>query len=81
MDFDFILSCTRAVPTRYVPQHWGNMRLMPGCKTFEDERGGERLAEVMARHRQRIPLLRRPAIHLTKARIDLHRLRRAWGLL
>jgi glycosyltransferase involved in cell wall biosynthesis len=75
MDFDFILSCARQVETRYVPMHWGNFRLTPGCKTYDDELGPQRLRKIIARHRGRMTLLGRLAIPLTKWRIDFHRFR------
>jgi glycosyltransferase involved in cell wall biosynthesis len=80
MDFDFILSCARKVETRYVPLHWGNFRLMPGCKTFDDDQGPRRIAEIIARHRQQMNPMQRLAVHVAKARIDFHRFRKSRGL-
>jgi glycosyltransferase involved in cell wall biosynthesis len=36
MDFSFILACAASVRMAYVPKTWGNFRLSPGTKTFED---------------------------------------------
>lgn len=36
MDLDFLLSCARRVNMIYVDRYWGNFRLGPGCKTFDD---------------------------------------------
>lgn len=77
MDFDFILRCCQRVGMRYVPQHWGNFRLMPGCKTFEDDRGPERVAAIVGRHVGGLTPWGWMKVGLTKARIDFHRLRHA----
>jgi len=80
MDFDFILNCACRVEMRYVPRHWGNFRLAPGCKTFDDGNGKQRVAALIARHRARLGWLGAARMRLLKARIDFHRFRRATGL-
>ncbi|HEV7801241.1 MAG TPA: glycosyltransferase, partial [Burkholderiales bacterium] len=80
MDFDFILSCAQRVETRYVPAHWGNFRLMPGCKTYDDDQGPLRVAKIIARHRSRMTRMQRLGIRVAKSRIDFHRFRTSWGL-
>jgi len=77
MDFDFILNCARQVQMRYVPRHWGNFRLAPGCKTFDDDRGRERVAALIERHRARLGWLGAARMRLLEARIDFHRWRKA----
>ena len=71
MDLDFLLSTIERVPTRYVPSHWGNFRLMPGGKTHDDDRTDERAKAVINRHLRGLPLWRRAFIRLSQARIDL----------
>ena len=80
MDFDFILNCAHRVQMRYVPRHWGNFRLAPGCKTFDDDRGKQRVAALIAKHRARLGWPGLARMRLLKARIDFHRFRRAAGL-
>ena len=60
MDFDFILSCISVAEARYVDAHWGNFRLVPGCKTYEDtETGPQRVREIIEKHRRRLPAAQR----------------------
>jgi len=76
MDYDFLLACAALVQTRYVPTHWGNFRLMPGCKTFDDTAGAERVAAIAARHKARLSPLRRLNMKIIKFRSDLHNARK-----
>ena len=51
MDLDFVFRCARSVETKYVPQHWGNFYVHPGCKTFEDVEGISRQNLLLERFR------------------------------
>ncbi len=77
MDFDFLLRCARHVRMKHVPRHWGNFRLAPGCKTYQDEQGPRRIAAIIAHHMDDIGPVGRLKVNLTKARIDFNRFRRA----
>jgi glycosyltransferase involved in cell wall biosynthesis len=51
MDLDFLLSCARTVDMIYVNSHWGNFRLRPGSKTFEDSGNARRrVRAILERH-------------------------------
>jgi glycosyltransferase involved in cell wall biosynthesis len=75
MDFDFIIKCARKVPMKYVPEHWGDFRLAPGCKTYQDERGPQRVAAIIAQNMADLGPIGRAHVRLTKARVDFHRFR------
>jgi len=75
MDFDFILNCARRVEIKYIPRHWGNFRLMPGCKTYDDDSGQKRVAEIIDRHLRDMSYWKRLRIRAVKARIDFHNYR------
>ena len=84
MDAEFLFRCAERVETRYVAEHWGNFRLIPGAKTFDDGRGPQRVRELVERHvarltpRQRLTMRR---IWRTKqARIVVGRFLRRVGL-
>lgn len=76
MDVDFILGAVRLAQARYVPRHWGNFRLIPGCKSYENagsDEGRNPLSDVFSRHRRALT----PAQKLSMPLFDLHtRLRR-----
>ena len=40
MDLLFLLNCAAKVRMAYVSRLWGNMRMMPGTKTYNDSRSG-----------------------------------------
>jgi glycosyltransferase involved in cell wall biosynthesis len=40
MDYSFILECAAATRMAYLPRTWGNFRLFPGTKTFDDSANG-----------------------------------------
>jgi glycosyltransferase involved in cell wall biosynthesis len=87
MDFDFLLSCAEKVQTRYVASHWGNFRLIPGCKTYDDASGAQRIAAITARHKAKLSQRQLLRMMMIKTRFDLHiarkrvleRLRRQFG--
>ena len=84
MDLEFLLVCARRVQMKYVNEHWGNFRLMPGCKTFEDSVGPQRVTQIIGRHRQ--SLTRKEWMELrmrgitTEARIRARHYLRRMGL-
>ncbi|MDJ1471647.1 glycosyltransferase family 2 protein [Cytophagaceae bacterium DM2B3-1] len=53
MDIDFILRVVRKAHCYYFNEIWGNMRFLPGSKTFEDNQQGQaikRLKDVLKKH-------------------------------
>ena len=59
MDLDFILRVVRRAHCYYFDEVWGNMRLRPGSKTFEDNRHGQamkRMKETMKRNWDKAPI-------------------------
>jgi glycosyltransferase involved in cell wall biosynthesis len=70
MDLEFLLHCMAKVKARYVPEHWGNFRLLPGCKSFEDQANSpEKITKIIRRHRQYLNLWQRsrmPFIYVKK---------------
>jgi glycosyltransferase involved in cell wall biosynthesis len=76
MDVDFILAAIRLTPTRYIARHWGNFRMLPGCKTFDNDGVIDPLPPVLLRHRRAMTRLQRASMPL----FHLHtRLRRIWS--
>ena len=68
MDFDFILSCAAKVKMSYVAEHWGNFRLIPGCKSFENRHSGpQRTAAMLSRHRGRLNATQRKTMNRLRA--------------
>lgn len=68
MDFDFILSCAAKVTMAHVAEHWGNFRLIPGCKSFENRHTGpERTAAILSRHQQRLNAAQRKTMNRLRA--------------
>lgn len=59
MDVEFLLTCLERVPVRYVPEHWGNFRLIPGAKTHDDKASAKRITEVIDRHKRSLTPLQR----------------------
>ena len=54
MDCEFLMTCAERVTMIYVPEHWGNFRYIPGCKTFDDSVGPARVTEIIRRHRNNL---------------------------
>jgi glycosyltransferase involved in cell wall biosynthesis len=49
MDQAFILECARCgIGMIYVDRHWGNFRLTPGTKTYDDEHSGNAIPRMRA---------------------------------
>ncbi len=71
MDLIFVLSC--AADTRikmmYVDRHWGNMRLMPGTKTFDDQNAVARVAAIREQFIQHL----RPTQRITVFAMSLYK--------
>lgn len=40
LDLIFVLNCAAKVRMAYTPRLWGNMRMMPGTKTYNDSKSG-----------------------------------------
>jgi len=62
MDIDFIMRATQVAYLRYVDITFGNWRVMPGCKSFEDDRKGlsrQRQESVRAKYWHRLPWYQR----------------------
>lgn len=75
MDIDFILSAIRLTKARYVPRHWGNFRMLPGCKTHDNDGVKDPLPPIMRRHRQAMTPLQKASMPL----FEMHtRLRPTW---
>ena len=69
MDLDFLLACARRVDCRFTPRHWGNFRIAPGCKTYENIADGPALTtSIMRRHRRELDLSQR--MRLVKVRAE-----------
>jgi glycosyltransferase involved in cell wall biosynthesis len=62
MDLDFLLRATPGLRYCYFDEDWGAMRLLPGCKTYEDRAAGTSGARIRATVRSNylaLPLWRR----------------------
>lgn len=59
MDVHFILKAVQHAHVTYIDRTWGNLRYIPGTKTFEDVESGinrARLGEILGRYRRQAPL-------------------------
>ena len=67
MDVDFLVRCAEKANIVYVDEHWGNFRLRPGCKTFDDlENTRARLAEIIARYETHLSFAGRLEVRLRR---------------
>lgn len=69
MDLDFLFKAATRTRMRYFPVLWGNFRLIPGAKTYEDAQSAERARLLRKRFADQLPMHRRvrmQAIRLAK---------------
>ena len=62
MDLDMILRLLQVANVRYVDEHWGNFRYLPGTKTHENiESGGlkKRIDRIIQKYQQHLPLYKK----------------------
>ena len=67
MDIDFLLRATQSAHVKYADRNWGNMRYLPGTKTYDDVALGLnrcRSGIVLDRYRSQSPLFYRFASSL-----------------
>ncbi len=65
MDLDFLLAAMKKARIAWHDEVWGNFRLIPGCKTFDDMALGNtpaRVAAVCAKHRAKLNTLENLAL-------------------
>ena len=69
MDLDFLLRAVRVANVRYVNEDFGNFRLIPGTKTYEDIRvnGGSRARTVIRKYEEQLPVNARFLLRLKRA--------------
>lgn len=70
MDIEFFLSAAAVATLRYVPEVWGNFRLLPDAKTQRDVDSGAsaaRLERILAKHRDRLPFAQRLRLRLRRS--------------
>ncbi len=71
MDFDFIMAVALKYRMRFVDRHWGNFRMIPGAKTFENRHSGKDLVkEIIERYKRRAGPLRLASMSGLKLKID-----------
>ncbi len=76
MDFDFILAVAMQSKMRFVDRHWGNFRMLPGTKTFEDRANGHaRTTAIIDKYKARLAPHRRAYMRALRMRI-----RTRWAL-
>lgn len=59
MDVDFIFKAVQHAHVKYIDETWGNYRMIPGTKTFEDMQSGKtfiRLKRLINSHLKTLPL-------------------------
>lgn len=72
MDFEFILHCACHIKMSFFDRHWGNYRVIPGTKTFEDRpNGAARIAAIARKFKPGLSLAQRFNMRLLKARTRL----------
>ena len=72
MDFEFILSCAATIRMKYFDRHWGNYRIIPGTKTYENRaNAGVATRAISARFLPRLTARQRLNMRLLKAKCRL----------
>ena len=59
MDVHFIIKAVQACNIKYVDRLWGNLRYLPGTKTYQDVKSGQnriRVGSIIAFYRRQAPL-------------------------
>ena len=74
MDIDFVLGAAANVHMQYIARHWGNFRLIPGCKSFENKDGQDPVAPLLALHLAKVTPQRRRRYRIIKIESAARRL-------
>jgi len=68
LDVDFVLRAVQGAKVKYVNRDWGNFRLLPGTKTYQDYvatlNGPERVRPLIMKHIRRLPICERIPVEL-----------------
>lgn len=69
MDVDFVLGAASKVNMIYVPRHWGNFRLLPGCKSYENMGNEDPVAPLIDKHIKGLGIADRLKAHLVRQEV------------
>jgi glycosyltransferase involved in cell wall biosynthesis len=67
MDLEFLYTAASLIKLSYFPKIWGNFRLIPGAKTYEDINIAQRALQIRQRHISRLSSIQRAKMYFIKA--------------
>jgi glycosyltransferase involved in cell wall biosynthesis len=66
MDLEFMFTAASRIRLVYYPKIWGNFRLIPGAKTYEDRDGVQRALKIRHRHIAKLSTFKRAKMNFIR---------------
>jgi len=67
MDLEFLYTAASLIKLSYFPKIWGNFRLIPGAKTYEDINSDKRALQIRQHYISKLTSIQKAKMHFIKA--------------